>query len=114
MGARLNNSLNPMAITAPTGGIAAGGFALIQGMLFFCPEAIAAGESGAGYWRDKQVLDAPKATGATWTKGQKLYWDDSVGTWTTVATSNTLRGFAAADALTAATVGDVELCQVPA
>lgn len=113
MGARLNNSLNPMAVLAPTGGIAAAAFALIQGMLFFCPEAIAAGATGAGYWRDKQVLGVTKANGATWTKGQKLYWDDTNHEFTTVATGNTVRAFAAADAASGDLTGDIELCQIP-
>lgn len=111
---RLDNSLNPMAITAPTGGVLAGGFVLIQGVLFYCPEAITAGQTGAGYWRDKRVLGAPKTAGATWTKGQKLYWDNTAGSFTTAATGNTLRVFAAADAGSADTSGDIEFAQIPA
>ena len=112
----LDNSLNPMAITAPTGGIAAGGFKLISGILFYCPEAITAGSTGAGYWKDKLIRGAPKAdgTGKGWTPGQKLYWDNSAGKWTTTATGNTLRGFAAATATAGATTGDVCLLQIAA
>lgn len=112
----LDNSRNPRAVTAPTGGIAAGGFKLISGVLFFFPEAISAAATGAGYWKDKVVRGAPKAdgTGKAWVVGQKLYWDNSAGKWTTVATGNTLRGFAAETATAGATTGDVELCQIPA
>lgn len=112
----MDNSLNPMQITAPTGGIAAGGFKLISGVLFYCPEAITAAATGAGYWRNKIIRGAPKAdgTGKGWVKGQKLYWDNSAGKWTSSATGNTLRGFAAETATAGATTGDVELCQIPA
>lgn len=114
--ASLDNSLNPMLIPGPTGGIPAGGFKLISGILFFCPEAIAANETGAGYWKDRIVRGAPKAdgTGKAWVKGQKLYWDASAGEFTTTATGKTIRGFAAEVATAAATTGDVELCQIPA
>jgi predicted RecA/RadA family phage recombinase len=107
---------NPMQITAPTGGIAAGGLKLISGTLFFCPEAISAGATGAGYWKDSLLKGAPKAdgTGKAWVKGQKLYWDASAGKFTTTATGNTLRGIAAETATAGATTGDVELLQIGA
>jgi predicted RecA/RadA family phage recombinase len=112
----LDNSRNPRAITAPTGGIAAASFKLISGVLFYCPEAITAAATGTGYWKDKVIRGAPKAngTGKAWVVGQKLYWDNSAAKWTSTATGNTLRGFAAETATTAAVTGDVELCQIPA
>lgn len=111
-----SNTKNPMQITGPTGGIAAGGLKLISGTLFFCPDAIAATETGAGYWKDSLIKGAPKAngTGKSWVKGQKLYWDASAGKFTTVATGNTLRGIAAEVATADATTGDVELLQIGA
>ncbi len=114
--ASLDNSLNPMLITGPTGGISAGSFKLINGILFFCPEAIAATETGAGYWKDRIVRGAPKAggDGKAWAKGQKLCWDSGAGKFTSSATGNTIRGFAAEAAAADATTGDVELCQIPA
>lgn len=114
MTARLDNSRNPMTITAPTGGIAAGSFVLIQGILFFCPEAIAAGQTGTGYWTKKVVRGAPKTTGSSWTKGQKLYWNNTTKKLTTASTGNTLRGFAAEGATSDAETGDFEFCQLPA
>ena len=113
---RLDNSQNPMQITAPTGGIAAAGFKLISGVLFYCPEAITAGSTGAGYWKERIVRGAPKAsgTGKAWVPGQKIYWDTSAAKFTTVAPGNTLRGFAAGAAAAGDTTGDVELCQIPA
>jgi predicted RecA/RadA family phage recombinase len=111
-----SNSKNPMQITAPTGGCTAGGLKLISGILFFTPEAITAGSTGAGYWRDSIIKGAPKAdgTGKGWVKGQKLYWDSGAGKFTSTATGNTLRAFAAEVATAGATTGDVELCQIPA
>jgi predicted RecA/RadA family phage recombinase len=111
-----DNSKNPMQITAPTGGLTAGGLKLISGVLFFTPEAITAGATGAGYWKDSIIRGAKKAagTGKAWVKGQKLYWSTSNSEFTTSATGNTLRGFAAETATTAAVTGDVELCQIPA
>lgn len=115
MAARRDNTKNPMTITAPTGGISAGSLKLISGILFFCPEAITAAATGSGYWKDSLIRGAVKAggTGKAWVKGQKLYWDASAGAFTTVATGNTIRGFAAETATAAATTGDVELCQTP-
>lgn len=114
MAAKRDNTRNPMTVTAPTGGITALSFKLISGILFFFTEAISAGSTGAGYWKDTLVRGAPKATGAAWVKGQKLYWSTANSNWTTSATGNTLRGFAAEDATSGATTGDVELCQIPA
>jgi predicted RecA/RadA family phage recombinase len=109
-----DNSKNPMQITAPTGGISANTFKLISGILFFCTEAITAAATGAGYWKDTLVRGAPKATGAAWVKGQKLYWSTANSNWTTSATGNTLRGFAAETAASGDSTGAVELCQIPA
>lgn len=48
-----------------------------------------------------------KTTTEAWTKGQKLYWDNTNSKFTTTATANTLAGVAAEDALAADTTGDV-------
>jgi predicted RecA/RadA family phage recombinase len=111
-----DNTKNPMQITAPTGGLTAGGLKLISGVLYFTPEAITAGQTGAGYWKDSIIRGAKKAggTGKAWVKGQKLYWNTSNSEFTSSATGNTLRGFAAETATAAAVVGDVELVQIPA
>jgi predicted RecA/RadA family phage recombinase len=109
-----DNSLNPMTVTAPTGGILAGTLKLISNILYFCPEAIGAGSTGPGYWKDTIVRGAPKATGQAWAKGQRLYWSTANSNLTTTATGNTLRGFAAEAALSADTTGDIELHQLPA
>ncbi len=109
-----DNSKNPMQVTAPTGGVTAGSLKLISGVLFFFPEAITAGATGAGYWKDSIIKSAAKATGAAWVKGQKLYWSTANSNFTTTATGNTLRGFAAETAASGDTTGTVELVQIPA
>ena len=107
--ATIDNSQSPMAITAPTGGITAGSFKLIQNVLFFCPNAIAATEVGTGYWKNKIIRASPKTTGTAWTKGQALYWNNSTAKFQTNATGGTLRGFAAESAASGDATGDVEL-----
>lgn len=110
------NSQNPMPVGIPTGGVTANSFKLIQGILFFFTQAYSAGATGAGYWKDCKVKDAPKenGTGKAWVAGQELYWDATAGKWTVDATGNTIRGFAAADAAAGDTTGDVELHQAAA
>ena len=111
-----SNTKNPMQITGPTGGISAGGLKLISGTLYFCPEAIGAGATGPGYWKDSLIKGAPKVdgTGKAWVKGQKLYWVTASGKFSTSATGNTLRGIAAEAAAAGDTTGDVELLQIGA
>lgn len=56
-------------------------------------------------------VEVDKATGATWTVGQKIYWDDTnkVFTHDSATGSNPAAGFAAADALSADAVGYLDL-----
>lgn len=51
----------------------------------------------------------PKQTGQAWTQGQLIYWDNTNFVFTNVAAGNTLRGTAAAAAISVATVGNVIL-----
>ena len=50
-----------------------------------------------------------KATGAAWTQGALIYWDNAVKNCTTTAASNKLIGVAIAAALSGDTVGNVRL-----
>lgn len=50
-----------------------------------------------------------KATGAAWTVGVLLYWDDTAKNFTTVSTSNTKCGYATLAAATGDTVGTLRL-----
>lgn len=61
------------------------------------------------------VFDMTKATGAAWTQGQKLYWDNTAFNVTATAGSNALIGVAAQAQASADTVGRVLLTgQIPA
>jgi len=55
------------------------------------------------------VYTLAKATGETWSVGERIYWDDTNKECTTTSTSNTLIGVATAAAGTSATTGDVRL-----
>jgi predicted RecA/RadA family phage recombinase len=55
------------------------------------------------------VFTLAKATGAAWTVGQRLYWDDTAKNVTGTASSNKLIGVATAAAGSADTVGNVRL-----
>lgn len=54
--------------------------------------------SGArGEFDVEGVFDLEKATGAAWTEGQILYWDDTAKNWTPTVGSNTKAGVAVAN-----------------
>ena len=55
------------------------------------------------------VFTLTKATGAAWTVGALIYWDNVARNCTTVLTSNKLIGVAQAAALIGDTVGNVRL-----
>lgn len=55
----------------------------------------------------KIVHNAPKTAGEAWTAGQKVYLITATNIYTTTSTANQLAGVAAADAASAATVGEV-------
>lgn len=69
------------------------------------------GNAGILLLRGTFVL--PKATGATWSRGEVLFWDDGAGEITTVAGGNVSAGIAASDELSGATSGSVLLSGPP-
>ena len=52
------------------------------------------------------IFSLAKATGQSWTVGEKLYWDDTAKNLTTTASGNTLVGAAHVAAQTADTTGE--------
>lgn len=54
----------------------------------------------------------PKATGAAWNAGDKLYWDNTAKNFTKTATNNTAAGYAWYGALSADATGYVLFKQV--
>lgn len=55
------------------------------------------------------VFTLAKVTGAAWTVGQRLYWDDTAKNVTGTASTNKLIGVAVAAAASADTTGSVRL-----
>jgi predicted RecA/RadA family phage recombinase len=55
------------------------------------------------------VFELAKATGAAWTQGARIYWDDAAKNCTTTAATNKLIGVAVAAAASGDTVGRVRL-----
>lgn len=87
--------------------VASGGGALIGTR--FGVALVALGNGERGNFAMTGVYTLAKATGAAWTEGAKLYWDNAARNVTTTASGNTLIGTAAAAAASGATVGDVLL-----
>ena len=87
--------------------VASGAGALV-GSLFGV--AMAAAASGATVpLAVTGVFTLAKATGAAWTVGLRLYWDDSAKNVTATASTNKLIGLAVTAAASGDTVGDVRL-----
>ncbi len=97
-----------MEYTAPAGGVTSGTPVLIGNMLVIPQDAAAAGAAFNGHVVGLHT-GMPKATGATWSEGQVLYWDDTAKKFTTVTTSNYRVGSAAKAAASGDTTGDVRL-----
>lgn len=55
------------------------------------------------------VFTLAKATGAAWTVGARIYWDDAAKNCTTTASTNKLIGVATAAAASGDTTGNVRL-----
>jgi predicted RecA/RadA family phage recombinase len=95
-----------MTVTAPAA--VASGAGVLVGSIFGV--AVRAAASGADIDVDVVgVFDLPKATGAAWTQGLRLYWDDTAKNVTATASTNKLIGVAAAAALSGDTIGRVRL-----
>jgi len=97
-----------LTFIAPSGGVTAGTPVLIQGTLVI-PEATTAQTLPFQGRITGVFASMPKATGATWTVGQLLYWDNSAFKFTTTATSNTRVGIAASVQASGDTTGVVRL-----
>lgn len=87
--------------------VASGAGALV-GTIFGVAQVTAASGADVPLVR-RGVFTLAKATGAAWTLGAKLYWDNTNKVCTTTATSNTLIGAAAAAAASGDATGSVLL-----
>lgn len=92
----MNNFFKPAEVqtfTAPSGGVVSGTGYLIGALFVVATITAAVGTQFEGVVVGSVYL--PKASGA-WTEGALLYWDNTAKNVTTVSTSNTRIGCAAA------------------
>jgi predicted RecA/RadA family phage recombinase len=95
-------------ITLPSPRAVASGAGALIGAIFGVASTDAAQGEEVSFVR-VGVFILPKATGAAWTPGQKLYWDNTAFNVTTSASSTTPIGAAAAAAGSADASGNVLL-----
>lgn len=94
----------------PSGAAVTAGQPVLCGdRVFVAPNAIADGVLGA--LATEGVWEFGKTTGEAWAFGQKLYWVAGTSKASTTAGSNKVCGYAAAAAVSGATVGNVLLGQ---
>lgn len=94
-------------IVTPAGGLLSGQFALIGVLGGVAGITSAQGEKNVLH--REGVFTLPKATGATWTQGDQLYWDATNKVFTKTSAGNTAKGSAGADAATGDATGSVVL-----
>ena len=99
--------------TAPVGGVMSGVPCKIGQLLVIPVTSAAEGEEFEG--DTEGVYDCPKATGAAWSDGALLYWNDSNKNFQTTGAAGTrLAGSAHGDAASGDATGAVRLTGVPA
>ena len=96
-----------LTLPAPTGGVVSGTAYLFGALLGVALATAAEGEDCA--FAVEGVWTLPKVSAQAWTAGARVYWDNAAKNVTTVATSNTLIGCAAAAAANPSAEGAVRL-----
>lgn len=98
-----------LTVTSPAGGTLSGFPVLIGAGIF----GVAVTDSVAGddveIKRTGVYSDQVKAAGAAWAQGDVLYWDNTAKAFTKTATNNTRAGVAVVAALSADTIGVVDI-----
>ena len=105
----MKNYIQPgdvIAVIAPA--IVASGAGVLVGSIFGVANAAAGGGASVEV-TTRGVFTLPKATGAAWTQGQRLYWDDAAKNVTGTVASNKLIGVAVLAAASGDTIGTVYL-----
>lgn len=95
-------------LTVPAPYAVASGVGCLVGSLFGVTVGAAAINDPVEIQTDGVFIMA-KATGAAWTVGARIYWDDAAKNCTTTASTNKLVGVAAAAAASGDTTGNVRL-----
>lgn len=101
-----------LTLTTPGGGVTKGSAYKVGSLIVLAQKTIASGDAATENKFAAMVTgvaQVAKATGATWSEGQKLYWDDSAKKFTPTSSSNTLCGVAVAAATSGATTGLIRL-----
>lgn len=98
---------NRITVIAPAGGLVGGDFYIAGAAFGIVSVTVAEGEEVEIHVGEAWTL--PKATGAAWAIGDKIYWDATAKNMTKTATANTLVGVAFRVAVTADTSGAVLL-----
>lgn len=108
----MKNYVQPGEVIEITAGanLVSGQPVVIGEMVGICCHDIASG--AAGRVALCGVFTVVKAAGATWSKGQKLFWDKTNLNFTPTASADAdlMAGFAFEDALIGATAGQLKLC----
>lgn len=103
-----------LTFVAPVGGVVIGTAVLIEGVVVI-PAATAAQDEEFQGHIEGVFSDVVKATGATWTTGQVLYFDSNDSKFKTAKSATARRaGIAAADAGSSDATGDVLLVNIGA
>lgn len=102
-----------LTFVAPSGGVVSGEAILMEDVVVIPAADAAQDEEFQGH--TEGVWECLKASGATWTTGQVLYFDSNDSTFKTAKSATARRaGVAAADAGSSDTAGDVKLVNVGA
>ena len=110
----MNNFIKPgdvMTWTAPSGGVVSGTGYKIGQCFCVATGTVAEGKPFEGMCCG--VVSLPKATGAAWTEGALVYWDDTAKNVTTTSTGNLRLGVAGKAAASGDTTGTVRLSGTP-
>ena len=95
-------------LTAPAGGVTAGSFYLIGGIVVFAAATAAAAAQFPAI--NEGAFDECVAnTGTAWAEGDTLYWDDTNSRFTKTTSGNTKCGIATAAKASGTAVGAVKL-----
>lgn len=96
-----------LKLTAPSGGVVSGlGYKIGSLVVLATFDAAQTEKFSALVEGEATVV---KATGATWSEGEKIYWDNSAKKFTPTSSGNTLVGVATAAAGSSDTTGKVRL-----
>lgn len=98
---------SPIDITAPSGGCTSGTALLINGVVCIPETSGAQGDTVAAHVTG--VFDHASDTGAAWSFGDVLYWDNTNKVFTKTSTSNTKAGQCMAAKGSSATTGRIRL-----